>query len=124
MSNQNNFYDAGEVTLTTSFAYGEVSKDLGEPIEQTERNLEDLVEINRRIWQWVYQPPCKDLDGFNCRCIVASWIFVPEIRSESMTYIAGRFGKKKQSIGRWVADFKTQFPEVANHLQHIRHNNE
>lgn len=111
MSHQNNFYDVGEVTLTTNFAYGEVAEKLGEPPEQTERNLEDLVEINRRIWQWVYQPPCKDIDGFNCRCIVASWIFVPEIRIESMTYISGRFGKKNSPSADGWQTSKSNFPK-------------
>jgi hypothetical protein len=116
---ENKYDDGGSVTLVSDFSYDQIDRDLG--FAPAERDLDDACECQRRIWAWVYQPPCKDLDGFNCRCIVASWIFVPQLRSESMTYIAGRFGKKKQSLGRWVSDFKTAFPEVSKHLQHLRH---
>lgn len=116
---ENKYDDRGAVTLVSDFSYDQVDRDLG--FAPPERDLDDACECQRRVWRWVYQPPNVDLDGFMCRCIVACWVFVPQLRAETMTYIAGRFGKKKQSIGRWVADFKLQFPEVANHIQHLRH---
>ena len=121
MSNQ--FDDSGSVTLTSEFSYDAVDQSLG--FTPQERDVDDACECQRRVWQWVYQPPgqdpLKDLDGFVCRCIVANWIFVPALRSQTMTYVAGRFGKKKQSIGRWVDSFKFSFPEVSKHLQHLRY---
>lgn len=119
MSDETKYDDAGQVTLVSDFSYDEIDERLG--YAPSERDIEDALECQRRVWRWVYQPPCVDLDGFMCRCIVACWIFVPQLRSQTMTYVAGRFGKKKQSIGRWVDDFKTEFPEVSKHLQHLRH---
>lgn len=116
---KNKYDDAGAVTLVSDFSYDQVDRDLG--YAPQERDLEDACECQRRVWGWVYQPPCADLDGFMCRCIVACWVFVPQLRAETMTYIAGRFGKKKQSLGRWVTEFKIAFPEVSKHLQHLRH---
>jgi len=78
-------------------------------------------EAVRLLFAWVYQPPCKDQEGFYCRAIIACWIFVPQLRSYTMTEMAGRFGKKKQSLGRWVEDFKREFPEVTRYMQHIKH---
>lgn len=83
-------------------------------------DVEQACEVVRRVFQWVYQPPCNDPDGFVCRAIFACWVFVPQLRGYSMTEIAGRFGKKKQSIGRFVPSFSQTFPEVAAHLQHLR----
>lgn len=78
------------------------------------------LEQFRKICSWIYQAPCKDLNGFFCRCAISIWIFIPELRVETLTNVAGSFGKKKQSLGRWVDDFKLQFPEITNHMQHIR----
>ena len=113
------FDDLSNVTLTVDFDWASVDEC---DVSMTEGNpMEVALEAQRRIWAWVYQPPCEDLDGFLCRCIVASWIFVPQLREETMVHVAGRFGKKKQSLGRWVADFKKVFPEISKHLQHLRH---
>lgn len=113
-----NYDEQGSVTLTTDFSYEDVDAHLG--YELPKYDFDNILECQRRIWAWVYQEN-KDLDGFLCRCIVACWIFVPTNRAQTMTYIAGRFGKKKQSLGRWVADFKKTFPEIASHLQHLRY---
>ena len=112
--------DLSKVTATVDFAYDEIDRRVFGVETSAEEAIEESLECQRRIWQWVYQPPNKDMDGFVCRSIVACWVFVPPLRAYSMTDIAGRFGKKKQSIGRWVADFKKEFPAVAAHLQHIK----
>lgn len=112
------FDDSGSTTLTTDFSYAEVDERLGYPT--IEPDYDAILECQRRVWDWVYQEN-KDLDGFMCRCIVACWIFVPTNRAQTMTYIAGRFGKKKQSLGRWVDNFKLTFPEISKHLQHLRY---
>ena len=114
------FDDLGQVTETVDFQYAEIDTNCFGNKQTQNDGLEAACECQRQIWAWVYQPPCEDIDGFICRCIVASWIFVPQLRDYTMTEIAGRFGKKKQSLGRWVADFKRQFHAVANHLQHLR----
>jgi len=112
-------YDENSLkTLTTDFPFHELDC---EALDAKEEAMEMACEAAHRVWEWIYQPACKDLDGFTCRCIVACWVFVPMLRGYSMTDIASRFGKHKQSLGRWVDDFKLQFPEVAKHLAHLRH---
>lgn len=112
--------DNKEITLTTEFPWSEVDEKVFGVVEKSPDWVESTLECQRRIWQWVYQGSCEDLDGFMCRSIVVCWVFVPVLRSYTMTEIAGRFGKKKQSLGRWVVDFKKEFPDVTAHLQHIR----
>jgi hypothetical protein len=107
-------YDEHGVTQTVDFCYGEVEEI---PINT---DLDAILEMNRRVWQWVYQPPNKDLDGFMCRCIIACWIFCPPLREYTQTDIAARFGKKKQSLNRWIVAFKRELPEVGQHLQHTK----
>jgi hypothetical protein len=116
-----NRYADGQVTLTEDFDYAKVSRALGETWEEPEVNDDIHVKAQdlAKLFQWHYQGECKDLDGWNCRAIILDWIFVPQLRSYSMTEMAGRFGKKKQSLGRWVDDFKKTFPEL-KHLSHFR----
>lgn len=78
-----------------------------------------IVELNHQVWEWVYQQPCKDMEGFFCRAIFACWIFVPDLRACTMTEIAGRFGKKKQSLGRFTESFLATFPQLKS-LQHFK----
>lgn len=111
--------DLGKVTLTEDFPYSQVDSDLAGRVMDMSPE-EAACECQRQIWQWVYQPPCKDLDGYLCRCIIACWIFVPQLRSYTMTKLARRFAKRKQSLGRWVSDFKRTFPELSKHLEHLR----
>lgn len=109
-------------TLTVGFEFSAVDRGAFGVDDDHSSNARDMAcECQRRVWHWIYQPPCEDLDGWTCRCIVAAWIFVPQLRSYTMTRIAERFGKKKQSLGRWVADFKKEFPEVCKHLSHLKH---
>lgn len=107
------FADGG-ITETVDFAYPDI-----EPYKFDD-HIDMACQCQSKIWAWVYQPPAIDMDGFMVRCLIACWIFVPELRTLSMTEMAGRFGKKKQSLGRWVEDFKKTFPEL-NRIQHIRH---
>ena len=115
-----NAYDESGITQTVPFCYGSLSSELNEAFDESREAIQAACECNRRVWQWVYQPPNQDLDGFICRCIVACWVFVPQLREYSQTAIAARFGKKKQSLNRWIVDFKREFPEIGQHLQHTR----
>ena len=115
--------DDGSVTLTTEFDFGSVERSLdGIPSDdQVRAHVIGLVlEIEARLNEWTYQPPCDDIDGFLCRSIIRAWIFCPQLRAYTMTDIAGRFGKHKQSLARWVGDFLREFPEL-RHIQHVKH---
>lgn len=121
--------DLSQVTQTVDFAYAEVDEHVfgvatSEPtLPQLMAEATELTcECQRRVWMWVYQDGAKDLDGFLCRCIIATWVFVPTLaHAYSMTGIASRFGKKKQSIERWTKDFKREFPTIAAHHPHLKH---
>jgi hypothetical protein len=131
--NHTAYDDLSQVTQTVDFSYEEIDRRFGvahlheEQLEKlSEADVEKVCEMHRRIWDWVGQDCFKNLDGFNDRSIIAAWVFCSSLKWEtkSMTDLAGRFGKKKQSLGRWVDDFKKQFPEVANHMQHVRNHHE
>ena len=108
-------YNEHGITETVDFCYGEI-----DPPPNPHCDIDIVIELNQRIWAWVYQELSVDLDGLMCRCIIALWIFVPSLRDYNQTQIAARFGKKKQSLNRWIVDFKREFPEIGNHLQHTR----
>lgn len=122
MKSNRSWDENSQATLTCDFPFADVAANLGEIDPDAKRDdvTELVCEEFRRVYSWIYQPPCKDMDGFICRSIIGAWVFIPEIRSLTLTEIAGRFGKHKQSLGRWVDDFKRQFPEITNHMQHIR----
>ena len=115
-------YDEAGITLTCDFDWHQVEQDLDGDNSRLANSdaIDAICECQQRIWEWVYHAPCRDLDGFMCRAIIATWVFYSPMRAYSMTEIAGRFGKKKQSLGRWVVDFKIQFPEIVKHLAHLR----
>ncbi len=117
-----NAYDEqSHITQTVDFAYDEIDRRFGVAHLHHESPIEIAGEGMRALMSWAWQDACKNWDGFQCRCSVLAWIFHPPLRELSMTEMAGRIGKKKQSLGRWVEDFKKQFPQVASKLQHIKH---
>lgn len=94
--------------------------DAIEPAPEPSDASNTACEMFSRLMDWVWQAPCEDLDGLTVRTTVACWIFVPALRSYTLTEMAKRSGKKKQSLHRWTTDFKRSFPEVARHLQHLK----
>ena len=116
--------DHGAVTLACDFPFSQVDEPepqlIAVPGRPSSIAIEMACECQRQIWEWIYQPPCEDIDGFVCRCIIATWIFNPHLHSYSEAEIARRFGKKKQSLDRWSQDFKRTFPYLKT-LQHFRH---
>lgn len=115
--------DLSQVTQSVDFAYDEVDRRFGVAHlhDETRDPVEMACECQRQLWAWAWNDACKNWDGFQCRCAVLAWVFHEPLRAYSMTEMAGRIGKKKQSLGRWVEDFKAQFPDIAKHLQHIKH---
>lgn len=112
-----NYEDDGSQTLAVDFSYPE--------LEQLNHRYEfDPIDMacqcQRKVWEWVWQGDCRDKEGFFVRAAIACWIFVPALRDYTLTTMAGRVGKKKQSLGRWIEDFKKTFPELC-HIQHIKH---
>ncbi len=102
------YEENGGITQTCDFAFSEPDE------AENESAREIACACQRRIWEWVYQAPCEDIEGFTCRAIILVWIFSPWLRGYNMTQTASRFGKKKQSLGRFIGSFKNQFPELAD----------
>jgi hypothetical protein len=45
---------------------------------------------------------------------VQNWFLIKELQPLSLTQLARMYGKDKQSLGRWVDDFKRRFPGLRN----------
>jgi len=114
--------DNSSATLTVDFDYDQIDRNLHphDPDTCSERAIDAASSVLQRAFAWVWQGDCANLDGLVCRAAVVCWIFVPQLRPYTMTEMAGRLGKKKQSLERWVSDFKVRFPEIKN-LQHMKH---
>ena len=109
-------YDESGITQSVEFAYGEI-----EPEPLASIDVDAVLEMHNRVWSWVYHAPCQDINGLLCRCIVACWILYAPLRKYNQTEIAARFGKKKQSLNRWIVSFKNEFPEIGKHLRYTKH---
>lgn len=71
-----------------------------------------------RLKSWDFKNGMKDPIGLMERAAVSSWAVVPLLRPLTLTRFALCLGLKKQSLGRWVDDFKLRFPEIRN--DHMR----
>ena len=117
-----NLYDEQGVTHAVNFCYGEPEeKPRAFVVRGKEVDVDVVIEMHNRIWTWVSQPPLADEEGFLCRCIIMSWICVPCNRSYSQTAMAGRHGKKKQSLNRWIKNLKKTVPELSKYMEHMEH---
>ena len=68
--------------------------------------------VFRSLVEWMWQDGMKQVEGLTIRAIIVCWVFVPELRALTLTEMAQGFGKKKQSLGRWVDEFKKEFPRI------------
>lgn len=111
-------YDESGITQSVEFAFSEIEP---QPDSLGSIDVDAVLEMHNRVWRWVYNAPCKDINGLLCRCIVACWILYEPLRKYNQTEIAKRFGKKKQSLNRWIVSFKKEFPEIGKHLRYTKH---
>jgi len=74
--------------------------------------------ILRKLLTWQYQDGIKDPNGKRIREIIVQWLFLKELHHYSMSELARKHGLHKQSIGRWVDDFKRAFPDAKT--EHMR----
>ncbi len=108
-------YDSdGSLVPTEGFRYDELDGE-----SQSERSIdsETAIALLSTVMRWLWDGAnvrCKS-DGLRMRALVLCWIFLPELRIKSETQLAHEYGKKhKQSIGRQVAKFKSDFPYLKN----------
>jgi hypothetical protein len=88
--------------------------------ELTQEQVNGAVLMLRLLLNWVWQDGMKNPDGLQLRSMVICWVFLKELRPMQLSELARGFGKKKQSLGRWVDDFKRRFPNIRT--PHMRHN--
>lgn len=76
------------------------------------------LEAMDKLLKWVWQSGMKNSDGVKIRSIILCWICLKEIRFMTLTDLATGYGMDKQSLGRWVDEFKARFPTVR--IPHMR----
>jgi len=119
----------GSITPAQPFPYEEIySKDEAgsvgfNDLDQDLRHLtpEQLaagLDVMDKLLKWVWQSGMKNSDGVKIRSIILCWICLKEIRFMTLTDLATGYGMDKQSLGRWVDEFKARFPAVR--IPHMR----
>lgn len=89
--------------------------------EEGAMGVSEVVVGVERMVRWVYQDPHhRNLNGVAIRSIIVSWLMLRELQGLTLTQLAGMYGLDKQSLGRWVDDFKRTFPSVRS--CHFRRN--
>ncbi len=101
---------------SVEFDYEAVDRN-GSDMEQQEEAASDeevaaACRAFGQIIEWVWQDGMNNPEGLQIRASIACWIFIPHLRSLTLTQLAAGFGQKKQSPGRWVEDFKRAFPRI------------
>ncbi len=76
--------------------------------------MDAALKVFSRLLEWIWQNGMKNSEGLTIRAVIACWIFLKHLRPLTLTQMARGFGKKKQSLGRWVDDFKIAFPHIRN----------
>lgn len=114
----------GRVIPTADFDYEAVDTNLfgensaADLCELTQEEVDRAIKVLRVLLQWVWQNGMKNVDGLKIRSIIMCWIFLKELRPLTLTQLATGFGLKKQSVGRWVDQFKKDFKRVR--ISHMR----
>ncbi len=110
------FDEGGHLTQAVDFDYEEIDRRLGhiEPAPQglSPIDFERAARALNRLKEWEFQDGKDNVDGLQIRAIITCWTFIPRLQHDSLTTLASRFGKHKQSFGRWHDSFKRTFPFV------------
>jgi hypothetical protein len=118
------FDERGALTESVDFDYDAVDERMGNAmslnqaaVHPNSQNQASIVPL-QQILDWVCQKVPKNQNGIEIRATIAAWIFLPHLRTLNLTEVAAMVGRDKQSLGRWVDDFKKRFPGV--HAVHTR----
>lgn len=86
----------------------------------TQEEVDRALKVLRMLLEWIWQDGMKNADGVKIRAIIVCWIFLKELRPMNLTEMARGFDLKKQSLGRWVDQFKKDFPAVKTcHMRNL-----
>lgn len=81
-------------------------------------NLEDATKLLRTVLTWVWSGGINNIEGLQIRAMIVCWIFLERLKPLTETELAKIFGKDKQSVGRWVEEWKKAYPTV--HTPHMK----
>lgn len=103
----------GRIEPSEEFDYeGIYQREEGVRAVQT---YENALPIRLLRWQWQDSYTPKKVQGLELRAAVVCWATLPALRSVSLTEMAHGLGRRhKQSLGRYVDDFKLHFPALRN----------
>jgi hypothetical protein len=112
--------EEGQVVGIENFPFDEIDRRLGFAEQDNSAEERDFKEIRalQVMLRWIMAN--QKSEGILIRALIVCWTFLPELHPLELTELANKFGKHKQSFGRWHDDFKILFPEVRT--QHMRHN--
>jgi hypothetical protein len=106
----------------TEFDY--TSLDAGHDTDLSDvspQELEAAQKAFRILLEWIWQNGMRNPNGVKIRAIICCWIFLQQVRKTvNLTKLAKGYGMKKQSLGRWVDNFKRDFPQFK--VAHMRNN--
>jgi hypothetical protein len=113
----------GKLVGCTQFDYEAVEEGLFDytPEELAEISQEDLdraIKGMTVLLEWVFQNGMNNPEGLKIRSIIVCWVFLKQLRPLNETEMARGFGMKKQSLERWVEQFKKCFPTIK--MPHFR----
>jgi hypothetical protein len=115
------FNENGERVGIAEFDYDQVEQDLGGYFPRKEqftaKEIDAAVKVIDRVLIWVWQNGMRNPEGIKIRAIVVCWILLKPLRPFSLTMISQLYGKKKQSLGRWVDQFKRDFKFITPHMR-------
>ncbi len=116
----------GRFVPVEDFDYSAVDKNLfGNDAETdlsklSQQDVDRALTVLRVMLQWIWQNGMKNVDGVKIRAIIICWIFLKELRPLTLTQLSRGFGLKKQSVGRWVDQFKKDLPEIKTcHMRNL-----
>jgi len=106
----------GRIEPTIDFDYDAIDRSVFEIDWEnvSGADLEASSKVFKAMVGWVWQDGMRNPEGMNIRSIIVCWVFLDHLRPLTLTELSRAFGKKKQSLGRWVDDFKRAFPDIRN----------
>lgn len=99
----------GHLEPTTDFDYDEIDRSLGHTKDLetlSDADIDAAAKVITRVFEFVWQNGMKNPEGLQIRATIVCWVFLKHLHPLTLTELARGFGKKKQSLGRWVDEWK------------------
>lgn len=118
------FGENGERVLAEDFDYnlfdGVREEVAAEAANLSPAEMETALKLFEHLLRWQWQSGMRNPDGVKIRAIICCWIFLKVLRPMTLTQLAHHYGMDKQSLGRWVDQFKKDFPQIRTvHMRNL-----